>query len=92
MVRVYLWLWAVWAALVAAAFFTGNLAGYPVVILGMAAFGLVFMGMMSVLPSTIVHAPRRVPVESGRRAAPDLVRDTNAARPHFKGAAVPKTV
>ncbi|HMQ03098.1 MAG TPA: hypothetical protein PKD26_04210 [Pyrinomonadaceae bacterium] len=92
MVRVYFGLWAVWAAVVAAAFFTGNFVGYPAVMLGMAAFGLVFMGMMSVLPSTIVHAPKRMPAESGRRTAPDLVRNRKPAMPHFKGVAVPKTV
>lgn len=93
MVRIYFGLWAALAALAAAAFFTGNLQGYSVVVFGMAAFGLVFMGMMSVLPSTIGHEPMHTPVESGHRLTPDRARTAvNTAKPQFNGMAVPKAV
>lgn len=59
-VRIY---WTMWAAVLIAAlaiFLTGNLTMSAVVVFGFISFGMIFMGMMSVLPATIAHpAPPR---------------------------------
>lgn len=55
MVKAY---WTIWAAILIGAmalFVTGNLTAVVVVALGFISFGMIFMGMMAVLPSTISH-------------------------------------
>ena len=52
--KVYISLWLVLAAFAAGVYVTGNMTPTMVVFLGLIAFGMVFMGMMSVLP-TAVH-------------------------------------
>lgn len=52
--KVYISLWLVLAAFAAGIYVTGNMTPTMVVFLGLMAFGMVFMGMMSVLP-TAVH-------------------------------------
>jgi hypothetical protein len=52
--KVYMALWLVLAAFAAGIYVTGNMTPTMVVFLGLMAFGMVFMGMMSVLP-TAVH-------------------------------------
>ena len=50
--------WSVWAAfgLVAMVLFlTGNISPMTIVVLGFVAFGLIFLGMMNVLPSIAAH-------------------------------------
>lgn len=54
--RIY---WAIWAVFFLAAFvlfLTGKLTMTAIVVCGFISFGLVFMGMMSVLPATIAHS------------------------------------
>jgi formate/nitrite transporter FocA (FNT family) len=52
--KVYISLWLVLAAFAAGVYVTGNLTPMMVVFLGLIVCGMVFMGMMSVLP-TAVH-------------------------------------
>lgn len=54
-VKIY---WTMWAAFLVAAmalFLTGNLTMLVVVAFGFISFGMIFMGMMAVLPATISH-------------------------------------
>lgn len=54
-VKVYAMLWAVIGLAAAALFITGNFSELTAVIFGFISFGMVFMGMMGVLPATIAH-------------------------------------
>jgi Na+-transporting methylmalonyl-CoA/oxaloacetate decarboxylase gamma subunit len=55
LVKIYGMLW-VFGIVVAALFFlTGNLTPVVAVVFGFITFGMVFMGMMGVLPSTVGH-------------------------------------
>lgn len=53
--KLYIAIWAIWAFLGLGGFAIGVLTGYPLVFFGMAAFGLIYFGMMFVLPLTIAH-------------------------------------
>lgn len=57
-VKFYQMTWLVLIIAVAAFFFTGNLTPVVGVVFGFVIFGLVFMGMMSVLPASIAHPPQ----------------------------------
>jgi uncharacterized protein (DUF58 family) len=56
MVKVYKILWAVLLTIIALTFLTGNLTMSVGVAFGFVIFGLIFSGMMFVLPSTVAHA------------------------------------
>ncbi len=75
LVKIY---WSGWALSAAAAillFATGTLTMLAVVALGFIAFGLTFMGMMSVLPATIAHPVPEKPV----RVQPAVQTSSNKA-------------
>jgi hypothetical protein len=52
--KIYFALWALYFVAGAVLFLTGNLTSIAIVVMGFIAFGMVFMGMMAVLP-TAVH-------------------------------------
>lgn len=52
--KIYIALWIIIAAAATVVYLTGNLTEPVVVLFGFLAFGMVFMGMISVLP-TAVH-------------------------------------
>lgn len=52
--KAYIFLWALFLLAAVGIFVTGNLTAMAVVVLGFVAFGMVFMGIISVLP-TAVH-------------------------------------
>ena len=54
-VRFYKITWMVFLVIVAFTYLTGNLTPVAGVVFGFAIFGLIFMGMMSVLPAGITH-------------------------------------
>jgi hypothetical protein len=54
-VRFYKMTWLVFLAVVALTYLTGNLTPIVGVVFGFIVFGMVFMGMMSVLPAGITH-------------------------------------
>lgn len=67
LVRIY---WLMWALLILAAliiYAAGNFTMLTAVVFGFLAFGMTFMGMMSVLPGMVAHPPRIKPakVETG---------------------------
>ena len=54
--KIYFALWGVLAVAAAVIFLTGNMTRLALVVFGFISFGLVFMGMMGVLP-IVVTAP-----------------------------------
>jgi ABC-type branched-subunit amino acid transport system permease subunit len=55
-VKVYWSIWALVLLLAAVLFVAGQFTDVTVVFFGFVVFGLVFMGMMSVLPAGIIHS------------------------------------
>lgn len=51
--KLYITLWVVIAATFGGFYLTGNLTDVTTVIFGFISFGMVFMGMISVLPSSV---------------------------------------
>jgi hypothetical protein len=54
-VKLYWGIWIVGILIVGGFYLTGNFTPIAAVVFGFMSFGMVFMGMMSVLPSTITH-------------------------------------
>ena len=62
MVKIYWTLWAIIAILAVLLFVTGNFTMLTLVAFGFVSFGMIFMGMIAVLPSTVGHhAPPKEP-------------------------------
>lgn len=55
LVKIYGMLWVIGIIVAALFFLTGNLTPVVAVVFGFITFGMVFMGMMNVLPSTVGH-------------------------------------
>ena len=55
MLKIYGLIWIVGLLAAGALYLTGNLNPVMTVVFGFLTFGAVFMGMISVLPSTVVH-------------------------------------
>ena len=54
--KFYLGLWITFGLTVVGLEISGNLTMLAVTVLGTICFGIIFMGMMCVLPSTVAHA------------------------------------
>ena len=54
--KIYGFCWLTFFALALIVFLTGSMTMLALVTFGFFAFGLIFMGMMGVLPSIVVHA------------------------------------
>ena len=59
-------------------FATGNMTMMVSLVLGFLAFGLTFMGMMNVLPTTVSHVPHPKPVKKVETMAIQPMRETPA--------------
>ena len=71
LVRIYWITWAIFAGIGALLFAAGAFTMWAAVIMGFAAFGLTFMGMMNVLPGMVTHpAPKSLAPEPKPVAAP----------------------
>ena len=55
MVKLYWTLWAIIASIALIVLVTGNFTIMTLVVFGFISFGMIFMGMISVLPSTVGH-------------------------------------
>ena len=55
-VKIYALIWVVGIAAAAVFYLTGNLTPVMKVVFGFLTFGMVFMGMMGVLPITVAHS------------------------------------
>ena len=64
LVKIYWTIWAMVAAAAAMIFVTGYFTAVMAVVFGFTAFGLVFMGMIGVLPSMVTHPapPKPMPL------------------------------
>lgn len=83
--KIYTGLWIVVALTAGVTYLSGNLNMLVAVVFGFICFGMVFMGMMSVLPSTVTHS-RPVPhsgtvpkIASPQSNLPERVRDFSKA-------------
>ena len=54
-VKVYALIWVLGLSTAAILYFTGNLTPLVQVVFGFLTFGMIFMGMMSVLPAVETH-------------------------------------
>lgn len=75
--KIYAGSWIIALAAFLLLFATGNMTMLALVVFGFIAFGLVFMGMMGVLPATVVHVnhPTPVPVAEPKESLRTRVRD-----------------
>ncbi len=55
MVKIYAMIWGSIVMAAAIIFLSGNFSQLTAVVFGFISFGMIFMGMMGVLPSTIGH-------------------------------------
>ena len=55
MVKIYTLIWVLGILAAAGFYVTGNLTPVIAVVFGFLTFGAIFMGMMSILPATVVH-------------------------------------
>lgn len=58
-VKIYALIWLLGILAVGVMYFTGNFTPVVAIIFGFLSFGAIFMGIISVLPSTIHHAPTK---------------------------------
>ena len=72
--KIYGCLWAIFLIAAAVIFLTGNFTMFVGVVFGFIAFGMVFMGMMGVLPATVVH-PAPVVAKVGKDPARARIAD-----------------
>lgn len=74
--KFYTGLWAVYGAVTLGLLLTGSMTMLALTVLGFVAFGLIFMGMMCVLPTIVGH-----PVALVEESRPEPVGEQAAARP-----------
>jgi hypothetical protein len=73
--RFYAALWVVFGVLVGAVLLVGSMTSMAMVIFGFAAFGLVFVGMMCVLPGTVSHPPEKHETAPRAQTAPAVSKE-----------------
>jgi hypothetical protein len=89
LVKIYQTLWAIIGALAAIIWLTGSMTPIVVVAFGFVCFGMLFMGLISVLPSTVGHnsphaqpaAPAK-PVAAAREESRKAYAPSNSAVAH----------
>jgi hypothetical protein len=68
-VKAYLYTWGMFLLAALVLFLTGNFTMLTAVVFGFMAFGLVFMGMMNVLPLAVAH-----------QSEPTMIKEPKPAR------------
>lgn len=71
--KIYLYTWLAITAAFAAVLVTGNLTPLAIVVFGFIAFGMVFTGMMCVLPVDIAHPTNKAVPEQGETSREPIV-------------------
>lgn len=71
LVKMYGMLWAMIAVIAALLLITGNFTMMTLVAFGFVGFGMIFMGMMCVLPSTVVHHAAPPEPQAKLKTAPE---------------------
>lgn len=79
--KIYWYTWLVIAAAAGLFFLTGNMTLSAVVVFGFIAFGMVFMGMMGVLPATVAQ-----PAPKMNRSSSEVPVRSTASTPLHHGA------
>ncbi len=87
--RVYLGIWAAFALVVLGAAATGNLTGEFGVVAGIFLFGLIFMGMLSVIPLTLAPKPHEAHAAAPVKEKAEHDRRGQAANYRGKYAEIP---
>ncbi|HMT06502.1 MAG TPA: hypothetical protein PKA82_00755 [Pyrinomonadaceae bacterium] len=77
--KFYAAIWTVFLLVIAAVVLTGNLTTWAIVAFGFASFGLIFMGMMLVLPFVATHG-ENAPHVTKEPAAAKVVADRQTSR------------
>ena len=79
LVRIYWSLWGLFVIALGLLFITGNLTMFSGTVLGFIAFGMIFMGMMGVLPTVVGHAaPPKPEKKVAQPASVHAVPETRA--------------
>ena len=83
--KIYLFTWLVFLVIFLLAFLTGSISLVAWNVFGLFAFGLVFMGMIGVLPVTSAHpnpenAPSAKPVKTKTETSFEVARSTQSVR------------
>jgi len=76
--KIYLYTWLVTAAAFVLLFLAGGMTMNTIVIFGFIAFGMIFMGMIAVLPVLAAHPNKEIAPEAPRVSA----RPVTASIPH----------
>jgi hypothetical protein len=76
--KVYFALWGVLALTAAVIFITGNMTMLALVVFGAFSFGLVFMGMMGVLPILVTHPEMGMSQKAPKPAKKPVAREAAA--------------
>lgn len=79
MVKMYGFIWSIVACAAAAIYVSGSFTMLMAVVFGFICFGMVFMGMMAVLPAVVSH-PARVQKMAGPDRAQIATQPTRALR------------
>lgn len=76
--KIYFTIWAALAAIVGVMFISGNLTALAIVAIGFFIFGMIFMGMMVVLPLSITHPGGDEAETEQRTSQPGRARGSTA--------------
>ena len=84
--KVYAVIWSLFALTAAVLFVTGNFSIMTAIVFGFTAFGLVFIGMMFVLPFSITHTVPAPPKnEASRKVVTNAVPASKPAKQALTG-------
>ena len=79
--KIYFYAWLAILAIAGVFYVTGNMTMLAISVFGMVAFGMVFMGMMNVLPSVLGHETAELlPAKKEKAVAPKAVSVPHGAR------------
>jgi hypothetical protein len=84
MVKLYWWLWSVVAAAALGFYLFGSFSPMVAIVFGFIAFGMVFMGMIGVLPTMSAHPPALAKASEAKAdiaASPQFALETRQASP-----------
>jgi len=86
--KAYFALWVLLGVVAGIVFLTGNMTMMAVVVFGFISFGMVFMGMMGVLPFAVTHNKPAAEPKPVKRSQPKAAAKVSAVTGWFDPAAV----
>ena len=84
MVKLYWWLWSVVAVAALGFYLFGSFSPMVAIVFGFIAFGMVFMGMIGVLPTMAAHPPALAKASEAKAdiaASPQLALEARQTSP-----------